>query len=450
MKGAVAVDLGATSARFAVGLLQDGKIHFQIIKQIPHHAIERDGKLFWDLPTLVDLCEEAAEYAAKNYGESTIGIDAWGVDHGFIDSNGRLILDPVCYRDLSHKAAFDELEPYREELYRLTGCQHQPFNTICQLVARRTEDPTLPSRSRWLILPDLIAFLLTGELNSELTEASTTQLLGLDDLWSARAFEIAGWPMPKIQPSLPGKLGAEVKPGIRIAHVGSHDTASAVCGFGGMTKETAFLNVGTWSLLGTVIDQPTATSAAEQAGFTNERAVDGRVRFLKNIPGFYVINRLHEELDVKVSVPEWLAAREDIETRIDLLDPEFYNPDSMLEICTRLADAPPKTEAEWAGLALSSLIEAIARSIVQLEVIAGRTFKKIRVGGGGSQSVDFCQMLADNTSRIVEAGAAESTVLGNLAVQFLAQGVIADFAAMDQIVADSAELRLFYPLPTKS
>jgi len=174
---AVAIDLGAGSGRYALGEIRDGRIGFEVIRQIPHDATEDGGVLYWDIKALQALCEEAASFA-KEKGAASVGIDSWGVDHGFIDSQGNLIRPPVCYRDRSHVPAFESLAPYRNRLYALTGIQHQPFNTVCQLVARRLENPSLPYAGEWMILPDLLGFLLTGRRNHETTQASTTQLQG--------------------------------------------------------------------------------------------------------------------------------------------------------------------------------------------------------------------------------------------------------------------------------
>jgi rhamnulokinase len=447
MHGAVAVDFGATSGRYAAGWLQDGQIHFEVIEQVPHSAQEKDGKLFWNLDEILGLAKRAAAFAATRFEQPTIGIDTWGVDHGFLDADGKLIQAPVCYRDIANLAAFESLAPNRARLYELTGIQHQPFNTICQLVARRLEDPSFPDRAKtFLIFPDLLAYLLTGELNHELTQASTTQLLGLDNRWSEEAFAIADWPVPTLQPSTPGKLGGTTEEGVRIAHVGSHDTASAVCGFGELGDDQMFLNVGTWSLAGCVIDKPLATPEAEAAQFTNERTVDGRVRLLKNIPGFYVINRIHEELGLTNTVPEWLAEAVSVEERIDLIHPDFYNPTSMVETCAGLVTRRPSSEAEWAGLALASLTFTIAKQPAQLEALIGRKITSLRVGGGGSQSQSFCQSLANESGLPVYAGPAEATVLGNLAMQFLASGQIGSKEEMRQIVSRSAQTKTYQPI----
>jgi len=442
---AVAIDFGATSGRFALGTLSDGAISFGVIEQIPHEAVERNGRLEWDLERLMGLCRRAVDYAVSA-GAKTVGIDSWGVDHGFLDESGELIGIPVCYRDLSHLAALESLAPVRDRLYALTGIQHQPFNTICQLVARRTEDPSLPERAKdWMVLPDLLAYLLSGERNHELTQASTTQLLGLDGKWSREAFEIAGWPVPSREPRQPGQLGGEVAPGIRIANVGSHDTASAVAGFGDLRDDQIFINVGTWSLIGCVIDEPIATLQAEAANFTNERTVDGRVRLLKNVPGFYVINRIHSELGVTESVPEWLGSAVMGDASVDLLHPAFFNPDSMVETCSDLAGVTPQSHAEWAGFALQSLTGTLAKLPAQLGAMTGREFKSIRVGGGGSQSEVFCRTLAAASGLPVLAGPAEATVLGNLGMQFLANGDLGSFTEMFAAISASSNVRTYLP-----
>jgi len=447
MVGAVAVDFGASSGRFAAGWIEDGQIRFDIVDQIPHGPIERNGRLEWDIDRLLDLCLAAEAHAGSRFETATLGIDTWGVDHGFIGSDGKSLGAPVCYRDTSHLEAFELLAPHRARLYELTGIQHQPFNTICQLLARKLKDPELPKKvARWYILPDFLGYLIAGEQNMELTQASTSQLLGLDGTWSEEAFDMIGWPVPEIQPSLPGKVGSYLRTdNVRIAHVGSHDTASAVCGFGQLSDDQVFLNVGTWSLVGSVIDQPLATPEAEAAMFTNERTVDGRVRFLKNIPGFYVINRIHEELGLKMSVPEWLTKADAVDERIDLLHPDFYNPPSMVKICASLAGRQPVSHAEWAGLALSSLTSTIAKQPLELERLTGRRFTSLRVGGGGSQSQSFCQSLADESGLPVYAGPAEATVLGNLALQFLANGQFSSHDEMYRAVSRSADTRVYRP-----
>ena len=443
--GAVAVDLGASSGRFAAGWLEEGRIRFEVVEQKAHNPVEHKGRLEWDLDSLTGIARRGADYASEHFDSATIGIDSWGVDHGFIDANGKLMGNPVCYRDLSHAKAFEQLSPCRAELYRLTGIQHQPFNTICQLTARRLEDPDLPNSARFMILPDLIGYLLAGEVHHELTQASTTQLLGLDSQWSERAYEIAGWPVPEDQPVKPAILGGIVSPGVRLSHVGSHDTASALVGFGGQADDLMYVNVGTWSLAMFIRDEPIATPEAERANFTNERMADGRVRFLKNIPGFYILNRLHEELKVRAPMADWIRAMDDSGEAIDLFDPVFFNPHSMVEACAKLLGRMPVSREEWAGIGVNSLAKAVATQPAEAAALGINPIRSIRIGGGGSQSEVLCQAIANAAGVPVYAGPVEATVLGNLGVQFLAFGAIGSFAELADVIERSYRIQEYLP-----
>jgi sugar (pentulose or hexulose) kinase len=449
--GAIAIDLGATSMRFAAARIEDDSIGFEIVEQAPNAPLTTGPRTTWDFSRMLAFCRQAVEYGGTHFRTTTIGLDSWGVDHGFLDESGNLIQPVVCYRDRSHADVFDRFAPIREELYRLTGIQHQPFNTIYQLIARREEDSTLPRRAAcWRMLPDLLAHQLCGVDWCELTDASTTQLMGLDGRWCPRAFELAGWPVPELQPQPPGKLTHPIHPGADLVMVAGHDTASAVVGFGTLADDLAFLNVGTWSLLGCLLDVPIVTQEAEASGFSNERAADGKVRFLTNIPGFYVVNRLHEELGLDAGVPQWLAAcyrgkneTTDAPEPKDLMDPLFFNPPSMRQALHPEGDL---TVDGWGRLALESISATTAAQLRQLELVAGRAFRALRVAGGGSQCPELCQSLADRCRIPVLAGPAEATVLGNLALQFLAREVASDMRQALQLVDRSFTLTRYEPL----
>ena len=440
----MAVDLGATSGRYAAGWIDGDRIVYEVVEQVPNKPIEKDGHVFWDVEALFALCQRAWSHAEQRFDRSTVGIDSWGVDHGFLFEGSTP--KAVAYRDLSHQAMFERMADHRDRLYAITGIQHQPFNTVYQLACRAEEDPTL-KQGTWLLMPDLMGFLLTGVRHCEYTMASTTQLMGLDDQWCVEAFEVIKWPVPALPISMPGKI---IAPGGRVslASVGSHDTASAVFGLGPLKGHQAFLNVGTWSLLGTVLDKPLLASQA----FTNERTVDGRVRYLANIPGFYVVNRVHEELGIKESVGEWLRSAAlqrrpggdaSAEPYADLTSQEFFNPTSMCEALAH--DNAPKTDAEWAALALGSLIETTARQLDELARLTKRNFKEIRVSGGGSRSEVFCQGLADRCRVPVIAGPEEATLLGNLGMQFVASGDVSSTEEASELIGRSFAVRRYEP-----
>lgn len=443
------MDLGATSGRFAAGWLENGRIASEVIEQIPHGGRDVNGRAVWSLDELVGLCRRAVQYGQAHFEESYFGIDSWGVDQGFLDENGELIQAPVCYRDASHQAQFDLMKAHRGRIFELTGIAHQPFNTIYQLAARKVDSPAVVGAG-WLNLPDLLGVLLGGPRSMEFTMASTTQLMGLDGHWSQELFDLVGWPVPDIEPTLPGVVDALIADSVRLAHVGSHDTASAIFGLGALPDDTMYLNLGTWSLAGVILDSPIATPEAEAAGFTNERAVDGRVRFLKNIPGFYVLNRLHDELNISKPIPDWIATADDVSERIDLMHPDLYNPVSMPSAVRKLSGWDDADDSKWAGLALHSLTGTIAAQIPLLERVTGVTIRSIRVSGGGSRSELLCRSLARASQRRVIAGPVEATVVGNLAASLQARakhdlraGTRGEEVAA--AVAQSADLKTYLP-----
>lgn len=445
--GAVAIDLGATSGRFAKGWIENDRIRFDIVEQEPHSAVEIDGRLTWNLETLLGICRRAVECASQSYTDSSVGIDSWGVDHGFLDSSGRLLQPVVCYRDTSHLRQFEKYRDRQPWLYGLTGIQHQPFNTVYQLLARKEEEPSLPHQAaHMLVLPDLLGYLLSGTKDYELTHCSTTQLLDLNGRWSREIFDWIGWNCPESQPQLPGGQSSLPDSAVSLVKVGGHDTASAVCGLGTLSDDQVFLNVGTWSLLGCLLDQPLASPEADTANFTNERAVDGRVRFLANIPGFYVINRIHDELGIAESTADWLSKADfNVGETVGLMHQRFFNPDSMIEAFSQELRRKPQTIGEWAGAALTSLATTTSSQITELEKLTGRSIRSIRAAGGGSSSSAFCQVLSNLSKRPVIAGPSEATVMGNLGVQFLARGIVGSFGELSAMIDRSIELRTFEP-----
>lgn len=424
--------------RFAHGRIDGGKIVFSTVDQIPNTPRGR----FWDLDLILGFCRQAARFAADR--SASVGIDSWGVDHGFVSPDGRVEYGPVLYRDPSHSRKAEELSEIRHRLFGLTGIAHQPFNTFYQLAARMEEDPGLLQRCEWYVMPDLIGLLLTGERQVEQSQASTTQLMGLDGRWSPEAFGLLGADPPSRQPVRCGRVVGTAE-GAPLVSVASHDTASAVLGVGELEDGDAYLNVGTWALLGVMLDRPETGSEAEEGGWTNEWAHDGRIRFLKNIPGFYVLNRIHDELKVPVSIGEWLSSRDTSFTgRFDPQHPSLYNPESMPQACAALLSSEPATAEQWAQAALGSLVTCIVADVPRLARASQRPVQRLRVVGGGSRSVEFCQALADASGMAVVSGPDEATVLGNLALQFAAMGHV-PFDGIASLVQRSVATREFRP-----
>ncbi|MEQ1934873.1 MAG: FGGY-family carbohydrate kinase, partial [Fimbriimonadaceae bacterium] len=310
------------------------------------------------------------------------------------------------------------------------------FNKIYQLYAR-AQDSVEMKEAVWLMMPDLIGCLLGAPPNVEMTNASTTQLCGLSGEWSSEAFDLIDWPMPSLPVLPPGRIITEFE-GARLVSCASHDTASAVFGMGPIDDDVAFMSVGTWSLIGCLLDEPNLSDP----GFTNERAIDGRIRYLANVPGFYVVNRVHQELGIEGSVSEWLASgTPDVKDYPDLMDSRFFNPVSMCEALGQ-ADSPKA----WASVALGAIAQTSSRQLKKLELNTGRKFRELRASGGGSESAIFCQTLANATGIPVLAGPKEATVLGNLACQFFADGRVKSLDQAAQIARNSFELKRFEPI----
>lgn len=430
---AVAIDFGASSARFAIGELgKEGSIRFEVVEQIPHKPIGWNGHEVWDIDLLHAFCRRALD-AARKSGAESLAIDTWGVDHGFLDSTGKLLQPPICYRDKSHVEAFESLADHRGWLYEQTGIQHQPFNTLYQLVARRNESPSLfEDGTYWLLLPDLMIFMLGAEPGFERSIASTTQLTGTDGDWNMQVFSRFQLPPPRLP--IIGAGTAGIVDGVSLRRVNGHDTASAVLGMGSL-QDSAFASIGTWALVGKL---GRFDSSSESAGsnWTNERQTDGTVRRLTNVPGFYVLNRLHEELGVRKPFGEWLESSPSSKLALDLYDPRLFAPDSMPDAMFECLGAPAATE-ELAGIAIGSLVAAISDRVSKLDV------SRVRIAGGGSQSQRLCQGIANRTHLPVIAGPVEATIVGNLALQF-ADG---NTAIATAIVDASLETSEFLPEP---
>lgn len=246
-----------------------------------------------------------------------------------------------------------------------------------------------------------------------MTNASSTQLLGVDDQWSDDAFNLIGRTSPGQPIAHPGVIVGEWS-GVQIVRVASHDTAAAVLGMGITEPATAFLNLGSWALLGTILERPNISREAFDAGFSNERAVDGRFRFLKNIPGFHQANAVHAELGIDQPIGDWLDVEVDLGG--DTYDPHhssLYQPPSMVEAIRALAGTP----ADWPALLLSSLAVAIVSEIERLQMVAPTPVETIVVAGGGQRLTGLLDAIRRGSDLRLESGPAEATAIGNLACQ---------------------------------
>lgn len=475
-----AVDLGATSGRVMLGVVDGGRIELVPAHRFENRLVEREGHLCWDMDALwaeirKGLADAHDLAAVRGLGRlSSIGVDSWAVDYGFVGPDGTRIGEVIAYRDARTDGAADHVAERvgREQQFALTGIAQQPFNTLYQLaVDARLED--LPPGSTLLMVPDLVGFLLTGARRTERTNASSTGMLGLDGRWSPELLEVAGVSPDLLAPLVsPGERLGTVRPELAatlgigevpVVAIGSHDTASAVLAVPAApdTDPVAYISSGTWSLIGLELPVPVATEEARAAGFTNEAGVDGTVRFLKNVTGMWLVSesiRQWEEDGAQVELEELLADAASAPSnrfRIEPTDEEFLAPgrmaDRVIAVARPLAQdgTSPRTPAEVVRCILESLAETYREELHAACRLAGVPQPaRLHVVGGGSRNALLNQLTADALEVEVVAGPMEATALGNVALQSRTLGAVPQEPdAIRALVRESVELERFLPAP---
>ncbi len=467
----VAVDLGAGSGRAFLGQVGADGFLLQEVHRFHYAPRRQHSHLRWDMASLLAGIGEGirrAQVAAADRGGriESVGVDSWGVDYGLLDAEGRLLEEPIAYRDERTDGVMQEVfaRVPREEIFARTGIQSLQLNTLYQLFAHVREG--LPaSAARLLMIPDLCHHHLCGSLCGEMTNASTTQLLDphtgawADDLFARLGLPRslmpdlvpAGAALGRLRPEREAELGAD---GVVVLAPATHDTASAVAGTP-LEEGWAFLSSGTWSLLGVERDRPLLGDAVAQANFTNEVGAFGTVRFLKNVMGLWIIESCRRE---------WAAAGRE-QSLASLLDqaaqvggfaglvfpdhPRFFNPGSMVsELRASLAETgqPASSDPVILGkVVLDSLALRYASMLGALEELTGQPVPGLHVVGGGSLNEYLNQATADATGRPVVAGPVEATAAGNLLVQAVAGGEIPSLADGRRHLAASTAFRRFTP-----
>jgi rhamnulokinase len=447
-----------------VGELVDSKISLTEVHRFKHEPVQTDAGLYWDWPFIVEHIITGLA-AAKKLGQITsVGVDSWAVDYGLINANGEVIGQPHCYRDGRTDGLMAKLKNDLgvDYIYSRTGIQFIFFNTMYQLFAEKSSN-LYSQADKFLMVPDLVNYLLCGSISTEITNASTTQLLNVRSRdWDWEMIEKLGIRkdlFPKI--NKPGKqmgviTGHGPLDGIKVISVGSHDTASAVAGTPLPTSlDSAYISSGTWSLVGLELDKPVTDKTAMEFNITNEMGVEDRIRFIKNVAGMWL---LEESLDYWAAKGEkytaaQLAAEAALLPRgavIDANDRRFEKPGAMPEriaaLCQESNQAVPTTPAEYARCIFDSLADAYVKVIDQLELAAGRKINSINIVGGGSANKLLNQLTANATGKTVYAGPVEATVLGNIITQMQAEGVIKSLEQGREIIKNSFSQEVFKPV----
>ncbi|MFJ2212049.1 rhamnulokinase family protein [Streptomyces sp. NPDC101062] len=447
-----AVDLGASSGRVMVGHVSGrgaGTLRLEEVHRFPNRPVRISGTLHWDILSLYGgvLDGLRAAGAAAGRAPASVGIDTWAVDYGLLDASGALLGNPVHYRDTRTEGEAEKVAAVLPPaaLYGATGLQYLPFNTLYQLTAARGS-AALSAADRLLLIPDLIAYWLTGEAGTELTNASTTQLidprtrdwarsvaepLGID-LSLFPALRAPGAPAGTLLPDVLAETGLSGP--VPVTAVGSHDTASAVAAVPASGDRFAYVATGTWSLAGLELDAPVLTEESRRANFTNELGVDGTVRYLRNIMGLWLLQECLRTWEAEAApqpLDRLLAEAAEVpglRSFVDADDPAFLAPGQMprriADACRSLGVRVPQGPAETARCVLDSLALAHRRAIEDAQRLSGRSVDTVHIVGGGAHNTLLCQLTADACGLPVVAGPAEAAALGNVLVQARAAGAV--------------------------
>jgi rhamnulokinase len=462
----LAIDLGAESGRAMLGRLEAGILALDELCRFPNEPVPHHGSIQWDVLRLWFEIRRGLERAAEHAPES-VGIDTWGCDYALLGEHGDLIENPYHYRDARTDGVMAEVwrRVSREQIYAITGIQFLTFNTLYQLYAAcRTTPRLVDAATRFLTMPDLLNYWMTGEIAAEYTMATTTQFVeARTRSWATGLLDDLEIPT-RLLPTLvePGTLIGQVRREVSAALAGtpvvvpaSHDTGSAVASvFAGGTS--AFVSSGTWSLLGTERETPVITARARDLNFTNEGGVCGTTRLLKNIGGLWLLQACRRSWSAAgLDLPyETLLAGAAGEPRAfrSLIDPDyrgFFQPPDMVvaiaEYCRQTGQPVPDSPAAFTRAILESLAFKYRVVLRSLEEITGTTFDEIRIVGGGARNRLLNQFTADATGRTVVAGPVEATALGNIAMQMLATGAVSSLAEARTIIERSFPVDRFQP-----
>jgi rhamnulokinase len=456
MRSFAAVDLGASSGRVMLAQVGEDRLTLHETHRFANRPVRVAGTLHWDI---LGLYREILDGLRAVEGADSIGIDSWAVDYGLLDASGALIGNPVHYRDGRTDGVMERVvgEVGADTLYEVGGLQFLPFNTVYQLLASAPP----PQAQTLLMIPDLLAYWLTGQAGAEVTNASTT---GLYDVrageWAYPLINRLGLPRGLFPPlRLPGAaagtLRAEVAAetglpsSLPVTAVGSHDTASAVFAVPASDDRFGYVSCGTWSLAGVELTAPVLTAESRSAGFTNEVGVDGTIRYLRNIMGLWLLQESLRTWRAEASLPALLAAAADAPPFAALVDPgdqEFLPPGDMpariAAHCERTGQRPPADRAATVRCILESLALGHRAAIREAARLSGRTVDVVHIVGGGARNALLCRLTADACGLPVVAGPVEATAIGNALVQARAHGFTGD---PRELVRRTQDLTVYQP-----
>ncbi len=457
----LAVDLGAGSGRVMAARYNGKSIALEEVARWNSAPVKVGDSFHWDAPAIFNDIVCGVRKARSLYGDEivSLGIDTWGVDYGLLGGDGKLLNLPYIYRDARTGGMMEKVfeKVPKDEIYALTGIQFMFFNTLYQLMAELEGGGNIDKAKDFLMMPDLFAYMFTGEKFNERTNASTTQFYNpfkrdwdfsiLDRIGVGRGmfnngFAECGTVIGKVLPELRSDIG-----GLNVVAVASHDTASAVAATPTLEEVPAYINSGTWCLPGLELSEPIATPEAFKENFTNEVGVGGTIRFLKNVTGMWLVQKCKEAWqregrDMSYSELEEAAARaEPGRTIFDTDAPDFVMPDDMPKAienyCSSHSIPVPRNQGEMFRSIQESIADKYAKVFKRLERLSGKKVSQINVMGGGSRDAMLNRLTQEATGCKVVAGPVESTAYGNALVQMMASGDISSLREGRSILADN-------------
>jgi rhamnulokinase len=464
----LAIDLGAESGRALLGSLSGGKLAVEELHRFPNTPVRVQGALYWDTLRLWHEIQHGIGVAVRERKVTLdgIGVDTWGVDFGLLGADGLLLDMPRHYRDARTNGVMEQLFVVvpRAHVFGYTGVQFMQFNTLYQLFAMwLKESPALGMAHRFLNMPDLFNYWLTGVARSEATIASTTQFFNPETMtWATELLKRLDIPtdmLPEIVE--PGTLLGRMTdaPHTPVYATAGHDTAAAVAAVPAAPGTNwCYISSGTWSLMGLELDRPVINAQSLAANYTNEVGVSGKIRFLKNIAGLWLLQECRRAWMLEGAEYSYeQLARMAAEARpfSATINPDaFLEPGGMpakiAQHCAGTGQVAPATHGEYARAILESLALRYRQVLEDLATLSGRKIEVIHIVGGGSRNALLNQFVADCTGRRVIAGPSEATAIGNILVQAMGAGELANLEEVRHVVRNSFELTTVEPRPSEA
>jgi rhamnulokinase len=468
----LAFDFGASSGRGILGQYDGDRLQIATVHQFANGPVHCPGAMHWDVLRFLTEIQEGIRKAAKaaNGPIASMGIDTWGVDFGLLDSRGELLGNPYHYRNSRTEGMFEEAmkRMSREKIFAHTGVAFQPFNTLYQLLATRIQAPWVLDRaSHLLMMPDLLAYLLTGEIATEYTDASTTQMLDVfSRTWSVPLLKAMDFPehlfgVPTAPGTVRGMLSKTLSSDIGVAPipviaVAGHDTASAVVATPLKSASSAYLSSGTWSLLGTETLAPATGEDVLRWNFTNEGGASGTYRLLNNVMGLWILQeckRAWDDVHPGLTYDLLVREAESSEPFGAFIDPDaqrFYAPGEMetriRSFCSDTGQSPPKDRGAIVRAIFESLAMKYRYVVRRLEKVRGARVTDLCVVGGGARNAFLNQCTANALGVPVAAGPFEATAVGNLLMQLQALNEVKGLSDMRALVKRSFTPETYEPV----